>query len=96
MKLVAKARRQKTEDGSPKPEDGSRKSDMGNKSKWENLSVPFPNSKIEQQEIVKKLDLLSAEAIKLQKKYSEKFEKLEELKSGILKRAFENELIKAE
>jgi len=67
-----------------------------NKSKWENLSVPFPISRIEQQEIVKRLDLLSIEAIKLQEKYSEKFEKLEELKSGILKRAFEKELIEVE
>lgn len=57
--------------------------------------IPFPTI-IEQNEIVKKLDLLSIEAFKLQKKYEEKIEKLDELKSGILKRAFENELIEAE
>jgi type I restriction enzyme S subunit len=67
-----------------------------NKSKWENLTVPFPNDKKEQIEIVKRLDTLSVEAIKLQEKYETKLEKLEELKSGILKRAFENELIEAE
>jgi len=67
-----------------------------NKSKWENLTVSLPNNKNEQIEIVKKLDLLSIESIKLQNKYEAKLEKLEELKSGILKRAFENELIEAE
>ena len=67
-----------------------------NKSKWENLTVPFPNDKKEQIEIVKKLDRLSVEAIKLQEKYETKLEKLEELKSGIMKRAFENELIETE
>lgn len=67
-----------------------------NKSKWENLTVPFPISKTEQEAIVKKLDLLSLESIKLKNTYQVKLEKLEELKSGILKRAFENELIEAE
>ena len=40
--------------------------------------------------------LLLNKSKSLEEKYSLKLEKLEELKSGILKRAFENELIEAE
>jgi len=58
--------------------------------------VPFPPDMKEQEEIVLKLDMLSNETKKLQNIYENKLEKLEELKSGILKRAFENELKEVE
>lgn len=67
-----------------------------NKTKWENLTLHYPADYNEQKEIVEKLDKLLEETELLKTKYSSKVEKLEELKTGILKRAFENELIEAE
>lgn len=67
-----------------------------NKTKWENLTMHFPADYNEQKKIVEKLDKLLEETVLLKTKYYSKIEKLEELKSGILKRAFEKELIEAE
>ncbi len=67
-----------------------------NKTKWENLSLYYPSNYNEQKKIVDTLDKLLEETELLKIKYYSKIEKLEELKSGILKRAFENELIEAE
>lgn len=53
--------------------------------------------KIEKQnEIVNNLNALNEQVLKLTSLYNSKIELLAELKSGILKRAFENELIEAE
>ena len=49
-----------------------------------------------QKEIVKNLNTLNEQVLKLTLLYNSKIELLAELKSGILKRAFENELIEAE
>jgi hypothetical protein len=51
---------------------------------------------ITQQKIVNQLRLLSNECAQLEKFYKTKVLGLEELKSGVLKRAFENELIEIE
>lgn len=49
-----------------------------------------------QKRIIKQIESLSEECIKLEQNYSIRALSLEELKSGALKRAFENELIEAE
>ncbi len=59
-----------------------------NKSKWENLTISFPKSKIEQQTIVRQLDALRAETQKLEAVYQKKIADLEELKKSILQKAF--------
>lgn len=59
-----------------------------NKSKWENLTIPFPKSLQTQQAIVSKLDALKTQTQALEKTYQTKLNNLEELRSGILKRAF--------
>jgi len=66
-----------------------------NKSKWENLTIPFPKSLQTQQEIVAKLDALKTQTQALEASYQAKLNNLEELYSGILKRAFEPQLIEA-
>lgn len=63
-----------------------------NKTKWENLTIPFPKSKEEQQAIVKKLNALSAKTKKLEAIYQQKIDNLEELKKSILQKAFNGEL----
>lgn len=63
-----------------------------NKGKWENISVIFPKSIIEQKSIVKKLDELSEETKKLEEIYKQKLINLEELKKSILSKAFKGEL----
>lgn len=63
-----------------------------NKSKWENLTISYPVSKIEQKAIVAKLDLLSELTKKLVSIYERKIQNLEELKKSILKQAFSGEL----
>lgn len=63
-----------------------------NKSKWENLPISFPESKLEQQTIVRQLDALRAETQKLEAVYQRKIEDLEELKKSILQKAFAGEL----
>lgn len=60
------------------------------------VEISFPKTKEEQLELVNYFNLLLNKSKSLEEKYSLKLEKLEELKSGILKRAFENELIEAE
>lgn len=56
-----------------------------------NLQVPLPNLK-EQQEIVAKLDALKAQTQQLETLYQAKLNNIEELYSGILKRAFEGNM----
>ena len=63
-----------------------------NKSKWENLTINFPNSKNEQITIVQKLDALSIETKKLEAIYQQKIADLGELKKSILRKAFSGEL----
>lgn len=57
--------------------------------------IPFPKSLQTQQEIVAKLDALKTQTQALEASYQAKLNNLEELYSGILKRAFENQLIEA-
>ena len=49
-----------------------------------------------QKSIVSQIKNFHSETIKFESKYQHKIESLNELKFGILKRAFENELIEAE
>lgn len=63
-----------------------------NKSKWESLTISFPKSKVVQQSIVQRLDVLRAETQKLEAVYQKKLEDLEELKKSILQKAFSGEL----
>jgi len=59
--------------------------------------IPVPIIPLdEQEEIVAKYKRLSLETEKIKNRYQIKLEILDELKSGILKRAFENELTEAE
>ncbi len=60
-----------------------------------NLPVPLPNLK-EQQEIVAKLDALKTQTQHLESVYQAKLNNIEELYSGILKRAFEGETLSPE
>ena len=55
--------------------------------------IPFPKSLQTQQAIVAKLDALKTQTQALEASYQAKLNNLEELYSGILKRAFENQLI---
>ncbi|PIP77631.1 MAG: hypothetical protein COW85_08010 [Ignavibacteria bacterium CG22_combo_CG10-13_8_21_14_all_37_15] len=63
-----------------------------NKSKWENLSISFPKSFKEQQQIVRKLDALRIETQKLDAIYKKKLHDLEELNKSILQKAFAGQL----
>jgi type I restriction enzyme S subunit len=60
------------------------------------VEISFPKSKETQMELVKYFNSLLTKSKSLEVKYQLKLDKIEELKSGILKRAFENELIEAE
>lgn len=60
------------------------------------VEICFPKSKDEQINLVNYFNLLLNRTKALEEKYTLKLNKIEELKSGILKRAFENELIEAE
>ncbi len=60
------------------------------------VEISFPKSKETQMELVKYFNSLLTKSKSLVVKYQLKLDKIEELKSGILKRAFENELIEAE
>ncbi len=55
--------------------------------------MPFPKSLKEQQQIVKKLNNLSAETKKLEVIYQQKIKDLEELKKSVLQKAFNGELL---
>ena len=59
-------------------------------------SISFPKSIEEQNKIVYELEALERDTNLLKEKYKNKVDYLEELKEGILKRAFENELIEVE
>lgn len=59
-------------------------------------SISFPKSINEQNKIVYQLEILERNTNLLKEKYQYKIEYLEELKVGIMKRAFEKELIVAE
>ena len=63
-----------------------------NKTKWENILVPFPKSIETQKQIVAQLDKLQAETKKLEAIYQQKIDDLEELKKSILQKAFNGEL----
>jgi type I restriction enzyme, S subunit len=54
--------------------------------------IPFPKSLQTQQEIVAKLDALKTQTQQLESLYQTKLHNIEELKNGILKRAFEGEI----
>jgi type I restriction enzyme, S subunit len=56
------------------------------------IQIYFPESVVEQQAIVAKLDALSAETKKLEAMYQQKLAALEELKASILQKAFSGEL----
>lgn len=60
------------------------------------LVITYPTNINEQDALIEKLDLLYIHSNDLSKKYQLKIEYLEELKFGVLRRAFENELIEAE
>lgn len=60
-----------------------------------NFPIPFPKSLKTQQAIVAKLDALKTQTQQLESIYQTKLNNIEELYSGILKRAFETELIEA-
>ena len=64
-------------------------------SKLATVSVPFPSLE-EQQRLVSIFSNLENSTKSLAEKYNQKIEIIEQLKSGILKRAFESELIEAE
>ena len=57
-----------------------------------NYEVSYPESLLEQQAIVKKLDALSEQTKKLEGVYKQKLADLEELKKSILNKAFSGEL----
>lgn len=59
-------------------------------------SISFPKTIEEQNKIVNQLEALERDTNLLKEKYQSKIEYLDELKVGIMKRAFENELIEAE
>jgi type I restriction enzyme S subunit len=59
------------------------------------LKIPIPPIHI-QKEIITSLDNLREQSLILEERYQTKIDCIEELRAGILKRAFENELIEAE
>jgi type I restriction enzyme S subunit len=61
-------------------------------SSLKDVVLRFPNSKTEQQTIVRQLDVLRAETQKLEALYQKKIADLEELKKSILQKAFAGEL----
>lgn len=60
-----------------------------NKSKWENLTISFPNNIKEQEEIVGRLDRIKGYCEELEGNYKRVLELCEELKQGLLREAFE-------
>lgn len=65
-------------------------------SSLKDVELNFPESVDEQKKIVLQLEKLSNISKQLKEKYEAKLIAMEELKSGVLKRAFENELKEAE
>lgn len=60
-----------------------------NKSKWESLTISFPKSIKEQEEIVNRLDRIKGYCEELEGNYKRVLELCEELKQGLLREAFE-------
>ncbi len=58
----------------------------------ENFKIVFPQEIVEQKNVIKKLNKLSAETKKLEVIYQQKIEDLEELKKSVLQKAFNGEL----
>lgn len=63
-----------------------------NKSKWSNLTVHFPSTKVEQGKIVAKADALLIETQRLVSIYQRKIAVLDELKKSLLHQAFSGQL----
>jgi len=63
-----------------------------NKTKWQGLSINIPESKSEQNKIVKQLDDLKSQTQSLESNYQQELEALDELKKSILQKAFRGEL----
>lgn len=63
-----------------------------NKGKWEELTINIPSSKYEQQQIVTKLDKLSAKCKKLEEAERKTIAECDALKQAILRQAFNGEL----
>lgn len=61
-------------------------------SSLKDIFLQFPKSISEQKAIVKKLDVLSIETMKLEKIYKQKLRDLEELKKSVLQKAFTGQL----
>lgn len=59
-----------------------------NKSKWESLTISFPKSIKEQEEIVNRLDRIKGYCEELEGNYNRVLELCEELKQGLLREAF--------
>ncbi len=59
---------------------------------FDEVRIPFPKSKEDQQTIVRQLDALRAETQKLEAVYQKKLADLEELKKSMLQKAFAGEL----
>ncbi|CRX39189.1 restriction endonuclease subunit S [Estrella lausannensis] len=63
-----------------------------NKSKWSNLRVSLPSQLHNQRQIVKNLEKMSQETLKLEAIYQKKLSALEEIKKSLLHQAFNGEL----
>ncbi|MBT7823387.1 MAG: hypothetical protein HN674_09675 [Candidatus Marinimicrobia bacterium] len=63
-----------------------------NKTKWQGLSINIPESKSEQNKIVKQLDDLKSQTQSLESNYQQELDALEELKKSVLQKAFNGEL----
>lgn len=63
-----------------------------NKSKWENLTIPFPILKSQQEYLTERFDALRSETQQLETLYQNKIAALDELKKSILQKAFQGEL----
>jgi type I restriction enzyme S subunit len=59
---------------------------------FDDVKIPFPKSKQQQQTIVHQLDALRFETQRLEKQYTQKIADLDELKKSILQKAFNGEL----
>jgi len=78
-----------------KTANGTRQANLSTET-MKGLSISFPKSIKEQQQIVKKLNSLSAETKKLEIIYQQKINDLEELKKSVLQKAFYGELTQKE
>ncbi|MCA0427484.1 MAG: restriction endonuclease subunit S [Bacteroidetes bacterium] len=66
------------------------------KTELKNIIIRYPKSEELQKSMIRKLEALQDKTVSLVKLYKSKLLKLEELKAGVMKRAFENELIEPE